>query len=274
MKILIAADMEGVSGVVHWDDVTAGLPEYERFRRIMTGDVNAAIRAAIDAGAQDVLITDGHALGRNLLLEELDPRVHFNRGCAGPLSMVQGVETGVDGVMFVGYHARAGCPNSILSHTYTGDRILEVRLNGEEVGETGINAALCGHFGVPVVMISGDQAVCFEATMLLGEIESAAVKYAWSRMGAECLPLEEARRLIGQAAFRGVTRLREGQAPAPYRLETPITVSVMLRDPLMIEQALWVPGARQVDDRRIEYTGPDMVTVFQAFRSMTILSRV
>src|SRR3990172_3833258 len=173
LRILIACDMEGISSVVHWDHVTPGHAEYARFRRIMTADVNAAIRGAFEAGADDVIVADGHWDGRNILVEELDPRVRLNSGSPSPLSMVQGIDSGVDAAMFVGYHARVGSQNAILDHTGSDVRVANVWLNGQVTGEIGLNAAVCGHFGVPVIMISGDQTACAEAVETLGEIETA-----------------------------------------------------------------------------------------------------
>src|SRR5512136_734990 len=120
MKILIAADMEGVTGVVHWDHVSPSHGEYPRFRRLMTGDVNAAIRGAFEAGADEVLVTDGHDNGRNILIEELDPRAHLHSGHLSPFSFVEGIQDGVDGVLLVGYHARIGAFASTLDHTWSG----------------------------------------------------------------------------------------------------------------------------------------------------------
>ncbi len=193
MKILIAADMEGISGVVHWDHVDPKHPEYPRFRKLMTADVNAAIRGASAAGADEIVVSDGHSWGRNILIEELDPRATLNSGTPSPLSMVQGVDQGVDGVMFVGYHARIGTPNAILEHTWSDERVANLWLKAADqpeyqpFGEIGLNAAVCGHFNVPVLMISGDQAACAEASSLLGNVETAVVKWASSRMAAECL---------------------------------------------------------------------------------------
>src|SRR5512142_305384 len=146
MKILIAVDMEGITGVTTWEQVTPGQAEYARFRKLMTQDVNAAIRGAYKAGADDVIIADGHWSGTNILIEELDPRARLNSGSPAPLSMVQGVDSGVSGVLFTGYHARIGSQNAILDHTWSDSRIANLALNGESIGEIGMNAAVCGHF--------------------------------------------------------------------------------------------------------------------------------
>lgn len=123
MKILIAADMEGISGVVDWDQVTTTHPEYARFRRVMTQDVNAAIRGAFEGDADEIIVNDGHSCTRNILIEELDPRARLISGTPSPLSMVEGVDRGVDAVIYVGYHARIGTQNAILEHTWSDERM-------------------------------------------------------------------------------------------------------------------------------------------------------
>ncbi len=272
MKILIAVDMEGISGVVHWEQVVPGQADYGRYRHIMTEDVNAAVRGAFEGGATEVLVTDGHYFGRNLLIEDLDPRARLNAGTA-PLSMVAGVDTGVDGVMFVGYHARIGAPSAILDHTWSDERVANVWLNGRLTGETGLNGAVCGHFNVPVIMLSGDQTVCAEAHEWLGEVETAIVKQAHGRMAAECLPLAEAQQKIRAAATRAVKRLREGQAPAPLRLPSPITVVVDFIQSEMADRAMIFPGVRRGPDRHVEVVAEDMVKAYAAFRTLLALAR-
>ena len=200
MKILIAADMEGITGVVDSNQTNPSHAEYNRFRRLMTGDVNAAIRGAFDAGADEVVVSDGHWFNLNVLIEEFDPRARLNTGSPRPFSMVEGVQHGVDGVLLVGYHARVGTQDAILDHTWSSGRVDGVWLNGEIVGEIGLNAAVCGHFGAPVLMISGDQTACAKATALLGDIETAIVKRATGRNSAECLPPEVTTQLIRDAA--------------------------------------------------------------------------
>ncbi|HLF27310.1 MAG TPA: M55 family metallopeptidase [Anaerolineae bacterium] len=271
MKILIAADMEGISGVTHWDQVTPGHVEYERFRRIMTADVNAAIRGVFEAGADEVSVTDGHWNDRNILIEELDPRARLNSG--GPLSMVQGVDFDVSGAMFVGYHARMGAPNAVLDHTWSDERVANVWLNGQVIGEIGLNAAVCGHFDVPVILISGDQTACAEAVETLGAVEVAVVKQATGRMTAECLPLAAAHQKIQDAAARAVKRLRLGQAPQPFRAEAPITLAIEFMQSEMADRALLLPGARRPEGKRIEITAEDMPAAYQAFRAAVVLAK-
>jgi D-amino peptidase len=272
MKILIAADMEGITGVVHWDHANPDHAEYTRFRRLMTGDVNAAIRGAFEGGAEEVIVADGHGSGRNLLIEELDPRARLNSGGPSPYVMVEGADSGVDAAMFVGYHARVGVRQAILSHTWSGRRVAGVWLNETEVGEIGLNAMVCGHFEAPVIMISGDQTACAEATELLGEVETAVVKRAASRMAAECLSPEAAQEAIYTAAARAVRRLRAGQVPPPFRVQAPITVAIEFRQPEMADQAALLPGARRSGDSQVEFSAEDVPTAYRAFQALVVLA--
>jgi len=273
MKILIACDMEGITGVVRWNHVDSAHPEYGRFRRLMTADVNAAVQGAFDGGADEVLVVDGHGGSTNLLAEELDPRAHYNAGSLAPYAMIQGVETGPAAVMFVGYHARIGAPDAILGHTWSASRVANAWLHGELIGEIGINAALCGHHNVPVIMISGDQTACAEAAALLGPIETAVVKQAHGNMAAECLSPAAAQAAIRAAAARAVARLRAGQAPAPYRPALPIAMAVDFHQVEMASSAAAMPGVQWDGSRRITISAPDMPTAFRYFWVTVLLAR-
>jgi D-amino peptidase len=272
MKILIAADMEGVSGVVHWDHVSSKHEEYKRFRKLMTGDVNAAIRGAFDGGAEEVIVADGHGNGRNILIEELDPRARLNSGSPSPFAMVQGVDSGVSAAMFVGYHARVGSGNAILDHTWSSSSVANVWLNGQLIGEIGWNASVCGHYGVPVILISGDQAACAEASKLLGPIETAVVKRASGRMAAECLPPEVTQKEIYEAAKRAMARLEAGQASQPLSLPAPFKVTIELVSSDMADRAAIMPGAHRLEGKRVELTADDAPSAYRAFRAAVYLA--
>jgi D-amino peptidase len=273
MKILIAADMEGISGVVHWDQVDSKHKEYDRFRKVMTGDVNAAVRGAFEGGATQVVVADGHGSARNILVEELDPRARLNSGSPSPLAMVQGVDAEVDAAMFVGYHARVGSRNAILDHTWSSSTVARVLLNGQPVGEIAWNAAVCGHFGVPVILISGDQTACAEARELLGPLEAVVVKQASGRMAAECLPPAVAQEHIQAAASRAVQRFLNGQGPAPWQPELPLTLTVELVHSEMADRAMLFPGARRPEDKRIDVQVDDALVAYRAFRAVVALAR-
>ncbi|HJS47741.1 MAG TPA: M55 family metallopeptidase, partial [Gemmatimonadales bacterium] len=188
MRVYISVDMEGVAGVVHEDQTNPVDPrcaaEYARFRRLMTLEANAAVEGALDAGATRVVVNDAHWFMRNLLAEELHESAELVSGDPKPLSMMQGIADGFEAAFFVGYHAMAGTAEAVLDHTYT-DRVAAARLNGAPIGELGINAALAGAHGVPVALVTGDQAVAAEARALLGGgVATAVVKQAIGRQAA------------------------------------------------------------------------------------------
>jgi D-amino peptidase len=272
MKILIAADMEGVTAVVSWNHVATDHPEYTRFRKLMTYDVNAAIRGAFEGGASEVMVSDGHSFGRNILIEELDPRARLNSGSPSPFSMIQGIDCSVTAVIFVGYHARIGTQNAILEHTWSDERVANLWINGDLFGEIGLNAAISGYFNAPVIMISGDQSACAEAAGLLQGIETAVVKYASGRMAAECLPPSVTQNLIQAAATRAVQHLKKGQAPQPLKIAPPITMTIDFVQSEMADRAALLPGANRAG-RRLQYTAPDMPTLYAAFRAALALAR-
>lgn len=273
MKILIAVDMEGITGVTSWDHVTPGHAEYFRFRHVMTADVNAAVRGAFTAGADEVVIADGHWNSGNILVEELDPRARLGTGTPSPFSMVNGIDSSVSAVFMVGYHARAGSWNAILDHTWSNRMVVNLWLNGAITGETGLNAAVCGHYGAPVILLTGDQTVIAEAKALLGPLETAQVKQASGRFAAECLAPAVSQQLIEEAAARAVRRFAAGDAPQPYQPALPVTLRVELHFSDMADRAMLVPGVRRLDGRTVEFTSADMPTAYWTFRSVVMAGR-
>jgi len=274
MRILISSDMEGTSGIVDWEQVTPGKAEYERSRRLMTGDVNAAVSAAFSVGADEVVVNDAHWFARNILFEELDERVSLHCGAPAPISMLQSIDgtTPYDALVLCGYHSRAGTRNGILCHTWS-DHVAGVWLNGFLVGEIGLNAALAGHFDTPVITISGDQAACEEARALLGQnISAAVVKVAIARFAARCLPLVEARECIQSAVKAGIESLKAGQAPSPYLVSRPIQLEVEYARSNLADRANFLPGAQRMTGTRLAYQAADMPTAVRAFRTMTALA--
>lgn len=271
MKILIATDMEGITGVTTWDQVTPGHAEYARFRRLMTQDVNAAIRGAFDAGAEEVIVADGHWNGSNILIEEFDPRARLNTGSPSPFSMMQGIDDSIDGVMFIGYHARNGSPDAVLDHTWSSRTVANVWLNDILTGEYGLNAAVAGHFGVPVIMVSGDQTACTQVTELLGDVEIAIVKQATGRFAAECLAPEVTREMLCVSAERAVGRLAQGEVSEPFVLDTPITVTVEFFTSDMADRATRIPSTKR-DGTRVSLIAEEMTSAYNGFRAMVMLA--
>jgi D-amino peptidase len=264
MRVYISVDMEGVAGVAHEDQTDPIEPrhggEYNRFRRLMTNEANAAIAGALEAGAKAVLVNDSHWLMRNLLAEELNPVAELVSGGPKRLSMVEGIETGFDAAMFIGYHARAGTRNATIDHTYTS-RVYEARLNGEPVGELALNAAMAGVHGV---------AVAAEARALLGDgIETVVVKQAVGRFAARSL-----------APSVACDRIRAGAASAlrrkhpVFKVSPPIRLEVDFALTQMADMAELVPGSSRTGGRTVSYEGDDYREVFRAWRAMYNLASV
>jgi len=267
MKIFISADMEGISGVVDPDHVDASHPEYQRFRQIMTGDVNAAIRGVFTGGGEQVLVADAHGNKTNILIENLDERAELNSGGMAPYGMVQGAEDGFDGAVFVGYHARMGAQDAILSHTIHSGRVANVWLNDRLAGEIGLNAAFCGHFATPVILLTGDLAACQEAQEWVTGIETVAVKKATSRHSARCLSLKESQRLIEAAAMRAVKRLAEKKAPEVMHTRAPVKIVVEFLKSSQTDLAAALPGSQRLDGRRLQIETPDMAAAYRTLKA-------
>jgi D-amino peptidase len=267
MNVLISVDMEGISGVVSWDHVDSTHKEYERFRRLMTAEANAAIEGALAGGATRIVVNDSHGGMRNVLIEELNPAAELISGSPKPFGMMQGIGPDMDVVFLIGYHAAAGTEAGILAHTWSSRVVFEVRLNDQVVGETGLNAALAGAYGAPVVLVAGDRAVTEEARALLGEIETVAVKDGVTRSAAQCLHPEVARERIRQAAERAL-KLNG----SPFVLSCPITLRLTFQNALHTDQAALLPGSQRVDGRTVEWTGDDMPMVYKTFRALTSLA--
>lgn len=273
MKLLIAVDMEGISGVVNWEQVKPGHQEYQRMRRIMTADVNAAIEGAALAGVEQMVVSDGHADGYNILIEELDSRASLNSGNSAPFAMIQGIDENVDAVFFIGYHARAGSKFANLDHTWSSARVSNVWLNDRPVGETGFNAAVCGHYSVPVLMVSGDQTLAAEAGEWIPGVETAVVKQATSRYSAECQPLIVTQKIINESAERAIKHFKDGKGPKPLRIETPVVVKVEFINSAIADGASLMPDAKRLDGRQVEVQVKDMIVAYRAFRSLVALGR-
>jgi D-amino peptidase len=259
--------MEGIAGVVSRTHTRPGHAEYERFRRIMTAEANAAIAGAVAGGAAEIVVNDSHAGMDNILIEELDPAARLISGSPKPFGMMQGIGPGVDAVFLIGYHARSGTGAAVHEHTWSGS-IVDVRLNGISVGELGLNAALAGGFGVPVALVTGDRATAEEARALLGEVRTVVTKEAITRTSAECRHPEEVQEEIRSAAREALAR-----TGAPLSLPAPITLSVSFVRALHASGAARVRGALRFDGRTVEWRGDDMPSVYQTFRLMADLAR-
>jgi D-amino peptidase len=258
LKVYISADMEGVAGTVTSDQLGPSGFEYQRFREIMTAEVNAAIEAARAAGATEILVSDSHGNGENLLMERLPQDIQLIRSWPRPLGMMEGIDETFDAVLFIGYHAGTHNPRGVRAHTLSSANLTGVKLNGVLVPEAGISAAVAGHFGVPVVMLSGDDAIAEEATTLLGDLETAVTKWAISFHSARTLMPEASYAAIREKVRAALTRRGDFR---PYRLQTPITLDISFKNYTPAELLAYLPGVERVDAHTIRFVGKDMLEV-------------
>ena len=265
MKVFIAVDMEGIAGLVQWDN-----SQRELERRLMTEEVNAAARGALAAGASEVIAGQSHGNMRNLLPELLDPRVAFISGQPKPMNHMAGVDDSFDVALFLGYHSKAGTLHGVMAHTFSGN-IFSLSFNGVEMGEIGTDAALCGHCGVPVGLVAGDRAACEEARALLGEVRTVSVKEGKARYSAFCVPLDSAREMIEEAAYEAVTHVSEFE---PFIIEEFVTAEVVFIDPSYADALEHLDFVERVDGRTIRLVGADFLKAFERFNALHFLAPV
>jgi len=258
LKIYISVDIEGVVGVVSDQHVGPSGFEYAKAREWMTGEVNAAIEGARAAGASEIVISDSHGNGQNLLLERLPEDVTLVRSWPRPLMMMEGIDSTFDAAIFIGYHTSTANPEGVRAHTFSSTRVADFRLNGISMPEAGVNAAIAGHFGVPVILISGDAACVHEAQSLLGDIEGAVVKWPISYHSARTLMPEVAYDLIREKAERAVERIADFK---PYRLDTPITLDLRFKNYRPSQVLSLLPIVERTDSHSIRFVGKDIVEV-------------
>lgn len=265
-KIYISADMEGVVGVVTGDQLGPGGFEYGRFREFMTREVLEAIDAARAAGATEILVSDSHGNGENLLIDMLPEDVTIVRSWPRPLMMMQGIDESFDGVILLGYHAGTHNTAGVRAHTISSARLADVRLNGRSVPEAGISAALAGEHGVPVIMISGDDAAVAEAQALLGDIEGAVVKWNYGFHSARTLTPEAAYRLIHQKVTAAMRRLDTFE---PFTVEAPVRLDVRFKSYRPPQLLAYLPIVEQVDSHTIRYIAGTMVEISKFIEFIT-----
>jgi D-amino peptidase len=282
VKVLISADMEGTCGVVSWTQVmppeVVGAAEpssqkrYDRTRRRMTAEVNAAVEGALAGGADEVIVNDSHDGMRNLIPEELHPAVRFITGNDKPLGMVQGVDLeGIGAVFYTGYHAKAGTPAAPLAHTWTG-WLNDVRLDGVSTGEFGINAAVAGHFGVPVVLVTGDSKAVAQTQAFLGDqVVGAVVKEGISTFSALHLHPVAAQNLIREAAEAAISRIERAR---PYRLQAGRSVELEFDHQARADQAELVPGVSRSGERAVTWIPDDGEAFIRTFRAVMMCAGI
>lgn len=270
-NVLISADMEGITGVTCPDDVRPGSAGWAHFRELMASDVNAAIEGLFAAGATSVLVNDAHDKKRNLPLALLDERAELITGTHKRLGMMEGIQYGMDAVAFIGYHTSAGM-QGILSHTYIGTGIIDVRINGVRAGEGRMNALLAAEYGAPLVLVTGDDLTCGDSagwTQGIGSdgFQKVAVKTCVDRYTARCLPPARTRELIRAAAQQCLSALPAAESPTG-----PFTYEVDFDAAHFVIATTAIPGVEQTGDRTVSFTFPTMHEAIRCFKVVTSMS--
>jgi len=261
LKVFISVDMEGICGVINWEEVSRDGRDYNLFRKLMTEETNAAIEGALEAGATEIIVRDSHGSARNILPELLNPAAKLIRDWSGgPLQMMEGIDETFDAVIFIGYHARAGTPDAVLEHTMSG-RVYDLKLNGELMPEAGLNAAIAGYFGVPVVLVAGDLAITKQAKELLGEVETVAVKEGIGE-AAKMLHPKKARELIKEKTIFALKNLKKYK---PFKLNPPYTMEITFTSEASAHRASFIPGAKRTGPRSVSFTSNDFMEVLKFF---------
>jgi len=260
MKIYILADMEGISGIRTMPMVQRDSPgEYAEGRRLMMEDMNAAIEAAFANGATEVVACDTHGGGGQVIMREMDPRAVYETPAQSSGGRVMpALDESFDGVILLGHHARAGTLNGFLDHTMNSREWFEYRINGQPVGEIGIEAAYAGHFGVPVIAVSGDEAAVREAQELLGPVEGAVVKWGVGRNRARSLALPAAHQAIRDAVARALASI---QRMTPFQPALPAVVELTLYRSDFADAFAAKPGVERVDARTVRRTVDSLMDV-------------
>ena len=262
-KIFISADLEGVVGAVTGEQLGPGGFEYNRFREFMTAEVNAAIKAAKSAGATEILVADSHGNGQNLLIEKLPKDVKLIRSWPRPLGMMEGIDSSFDGVIFTGYHASTDNLEGVRAHTFSSAHLTSLKVNGKIMTEGSWNAAVAGEFGVPVIMISGDDAAVNEVKSLIGNAEGAIVKESISFHSAKSLHPEAAYDLIAEKTLYAVKNIKKYK---PYKIKGPITVSVAFKNYQPSQILSYLKMFNRIDSHTIEFQAKNMIEASHIMR--------
>lgn len=270
LKVFISVDMEGITGVVQPAQLGPTGFEYAKAREWMTAEVNAAIEGARAAGATEFIVADSHGNAQNVLIDQLPQDVRIVRGFPRPLSMMQGIDESFGAAIFIGYHGSEFGLDAVRGHTFSSARLLGVKLHGAEVSEGMFNAAIAGHFGVPVVFVSGDRVAVTQLQKVSPAAEGVVVKEGLGYHSAMTLTPARAQGLIRE----GVTRaLRKRATVAPYRVQTPVNLEVGFKLTLDAERVAYIPGVTRVDAHTVRTTLPDMLQVVKLTQIMSSLEQ-
>lgn len=277
MKIYILTDMEGITGVVSPDkQAKPGSFGYQEAREFLMSDLNAAVEGALEGGASEILIYDMHYYGLNVILDKLHPKAKIIMGNPHIVPLEMGLNNTFKGMLMIGFHAMAETEEALLSHTYSHD-IKALYLNGVLVGEIGMEAAIAGTYGVPLIMISGDSKGIEEGEKIVEDFEEATVKYAISEEGAVCLPLSLTRRIIKEKSASALERIDEFKPYSPAKLNDPeynYLIELEFYKTSYVEKALAavektdeeiIPWRKKINESRIALKGNDLPSLWKGF---------
>jgi D-amino peptidase len=270
VKIFLSSDIEGTAGIVDWQQVLGPGAEYELGRRLLLAEVNAAIDGATDGGATEIVVNDSHWTMQNMPPGELHARASYISGKHKPLYMMEGLDGTFDAAFLVAYHGSIGSERAILSHTYNPFAVYEVKLNGEVVGESAINALVALHHGVPVALVTGDRQTADEAQRFMPGIEAVVVKESITRFAAHSLHPEVACELIRAGARRALERLGSLGPPA---IELPARLDVTLLTADMAEMATWIRGVERTGIRSVALKDDAPLRLYRTFVTVVALTR-
>lgn len=263
-KIYISVDMEGIAHIVN-AQTSPGQFDYERGRRLMTAEVNAAIEGCLAAGAGEIIVSDSHGNAQNIIPEELNEAAYLIRSFPRPLLQMEGIDSSFDGVIFIGYHPKEGTPEANLSHTIWGTKFAEIKVNGRPVSEALFNAAVAGHFGVPVILVCGDQNVIREAKENFGDIETVMTKESIGFLSAKSPHPKVVCAEIRQKAERAVKRIKEFK---PYVVQKPVKLDLVFKNIFDAETTAYLPWVKRTEGKAVQV---EFASMLEANRFITAL---
>ena len=272
MKVYISIDFEGVAGIVDWAQCREGEPAYDLGCSLMLAETNAAIRGAAAAGADEIVVNDSHSTMRNLNPADIEHDARYLSGRHKPDYMMQGLDDSFAVIFFVGYHGSISGPSSTLSHTYNPEVFTAARVNGIEVGESGINALVAHHYRVPIGLVTGDEVVQQQTAPFAADAVQVVTKLSRTRFAAENLHPARARKLIEAGAEEAVRRCAAGELAYP-RLSGPTTLELDVLTADMAEVGSWVKGVDRTATRTLSITSDDTLAVFRSFVGVNYITR-
>ncbi|KAB3531588.1 M55 family metallopeptidase [Alkaliphilus serpentinus] len=269
MKIYISADIEGISGVVNNSFTMPQGHEYQRARKLMTDEVNAAVKGAKEAGASEILVNDSHGPMTNILIEDLDEEVVLISGDKKPLGMMEGIDSSYDAVLLIGYHSRHNAAG-VLAHSYHGRVISEIKINHKIVGEFEFNTLVAGYYRVPVVFVSGDDVLAQQVKAFDEKIENLIVKKAISRYTAESLQPKKVHRLIEEGVYKSLKE--ESNNLTFHSIDGPIELEITFLNSGMAEYTLLIPGVELIEANKVRYIAKNIVEAYKMRTALTTLA--